>query len=450
MDEMMTVLEQMQEISRRYGADYVKRKLTAGWERQGEMFDELGEIFRKNNKLFLIGEEDDIERLMHKVRFIGVPIECYVVSEKEVLNDGRTEKLFPQMEGYTVIIGFDLIDTCKKLIERMTATGKFFHNVNLFIEEDFVSVRDDKGDYCSIFAVYTTGKVYLKHQNILATTICNLNCEYCLNYNPYNRRQRHFSLEELKNSVDIYFSHIDRVGFFELTGGEPMLSPVLKDIAVYIGENYREKIDMFTIVTNGTVIPNEEFLLAVKKYGLTIIVDDYTAAMPGNEEKLNKLIKKLKEYEVRMIVNPKIREFLKTFPPKRENMEISEDGLKEKYRKCTLLFQNLRDGKLCSCTYQAFAVNAGLIADDDSNWFDMSRMSGDLKDKKKLIEFRCGFNQKGYVDWCRYCNGLQKINQSKAPAAEQAKGRLEWDISSPGFLAEVPDILSVYSVPEIL
>lgn len=436
MDGERSVLEHMREISRDYGNDYVKRKLIRGWEQPGKMFDELGEVFRKNNKLFLIGEEDDIERLMHKLRFIGVPAEHRAISEKDVLDGNGIEKISFQMEGYTVILGFDSIDICKQLIDKMTATGKFFHNVNVFIEEDFVSIRDDKGDYCSIFAVYTTGKVYLKHQNILATTVCNLNCEYCLNYNPYNRQQRHFSLDELKNSVDIYFSHIDRVGFFELTGGEPMLSPVLKDIVVYIGEHYREKIDMFTIVTNGTVIPDEVLLLAVKKYGLTIIVDDYTAAMPQSEDKLNELIKKLKEYEVQMIVNPKIREFLKTFPPQKKNMEMSEDGLKEKYCRCTLLFQNLRDGRLCSCTYQAFAVNAGLIEDDDSNWFDMSQMTGDIEDKKKLVEFRCGFNPKGYVDWCRYCNGLQKINQSKAPAAEQAKGRLEWDIASPVFLAE--------------
>lgn len=436
MDEKKTTLGQMQEISRNYGTDYVKRKLAEGWEQPGKMFDALGKVFQKNDKFFLIGEDDDIERLIHKLSFVGVPIRKYIVSEKKVLDNGNIEKLIPQMEGCIVIIGFDTIDICKNLIVKMTATGKFFQNVNLFIEEDFVSIRDDKGDYCSIFAVYTTGKVYLKHQNILATTVCNLNCEYCLNYNPYNKRQRHFSFDELKDSVDVYFSHIDRVGFFELTGGEPMLSPVLSDIAGYIGERYREKIDMFTIVTNGTIIPDEALLLAVKKYGLTIIVDDYTAALPEYEEKLKKLLKKLKDYEVPMIVNPKIREFLKTFPPKRGNLEISEDELKKKYRNCTLLFQNLRSGKLCSCTYQAFAVNAGLIVDDDSNWFDMSRMSGDLMDKKKLIEFRCGFNQKGYVDWCRYCNGLQKINQIKAPAAEQAKGKLEWNLEHPKFLAE--------------
>ena len=113
---------------------------------------------------------------------------------------------------------------------------------------------------------------------------------------------------------------------------------------------------------------------------------------------------------------------------------MSENELEEKYRICTDTWQNLCDGRLSSCTYFAFAVNAGLISDDDTEWFDMNKMSDDILSKKMLIEFRCGFNLKGYTNWCRYCNGLEAYNTNYAPGAEQVKGHLDWDINNPTYL----------------
>ena len=269
---------------------------------------------------------------------------------------------------------------------------------------------------------------------MLVTTICNLNCEYCLNYNPYNKHQKHFDIQELKRCVDIYFSKIDRVGFFELTGGEPTLYPDLQELILYVAQKYGGKIDEFTFVTNGSTVLSDEFCELLKENDVIVLIDDYTMAVPGLEKNLNELKEKLKKIGTKFIVYPQVREFLKSFPPKRENMDLTEEGLKEKYRACTIGVQNLRDGRLCSCTYHAFAVNAGLIPDNISDWFDMSAMPDDLLSKKALIEFRCGFNQKGYTAWCRFCNGVQTINTNYAPAAEQVKGRLEWDINDPTYL----------------
>ena len=152
------------------------------------------------------------------------------------------------------------------------------------------------------------------------------------------------------------------------------------------------------------------------------------------EANLTRLRDKLERLKVDFIIYPKVREFLKSFPPMRKNMELTEVELRQKYRDCTIGVQNLRDGRLCSCTYHAFAVNADLVPDDVSDWLDMNEMTDDLLSKKILIEFRCGFNQKGYTTWCRYCNGVQTINKNYAPAAEQVKGHLDWDINNPTYL----------------
>lgn len=428
--------ETMRAFSERYGMNYIPTMLERGWETPGKMFDELGGIFEQNRKLFILGDKVDVDRLRHKLSFLDVPIGALAIPAKELLSDPAELKRVSEMTayGYTMVIGYQVTGEPDAVAVALIALGKHYLNVNVFYEGNFCGTIPKTGDYCGIFAIYADGKVYLKHQNMLVTTICNLNCEYCLNYNPYNKSQKHFNIEELKKSVDIYFSHIDKVGLFELTGGEPGLYPNLRDIICHIVHDYRSKIDEFSFVTNGSVVFTDEFCEMLKENQVLVYIDDYTEAVPRMESTLEQLVEKLKRIGTRYVVYPKVREFLKSFPPERENMRLSGEELKEKYRACTNGCQNLRDGRLCSCTHHAFAVNAKLIPDDDNDWFDMGAMSDDALGKRALIEFRCGFNLKGYTSWCRYCNGLESINKNYAPAAEQVKGYLEWDINDPTYL----------------
>lgn len=432
------LFEEMRTLSMKYDMNYIQKRLECGWEKPGEMFDELGKVFEENNKLFLIGEHADVSRLTKKLQFTGVPIDSVSIPAKELLRD--EEQLnrisLAARERYTFIISYPEADRPDQVALALMNRGRHFLNVNLFYDFNFCGTVPRTGDFCSIFAVYTNGKVYMKHQNMLVTTVCNLRCEYCLNYNPYNRKQRHFDLDELKRCADIYFSRVDHVGFFELTGGEPMLYPQLRDIIQYIASHYGDRIDEFTFVTNASVVPDDEFCEFLKENNVIVLIDDYSPAVPKLTPTLDELKKKLDKAGTSKIVYPPVREFLKSFPPQRGNLDLGKEELQKKYRDCTIGVQNLRDGKLCSCTYHAFAVNAGLQEDDPDDWFDIGQMSDSLADKKKLVEFRCGFNKKGYTDWCRFCNGVQTINTHYAPAAEQVKGFLEWDKDNPTFLDE--------------
>ena len=420
--------ETMRAFSNKYGTGYIPAMLAKGWEIPGKMFDELGGIFEQNRRLFILGDRVDVERL-RKNCALAAP------AQELLCDPGELERISVLTScGYTTVVAYQTPSESEAVVAALTNLGKHFLNVNLFYEGDFIGTIPKTGDYCGMYAVYTEGKVYLKHQNVLVTTVCNLNCEYCLNYNPYNKHQKHFDLVELKRCVDIYFSHIDRVGFFELTGGEPALYPELQKLIVYIASNYRHKIDEFTFVTNGSTVFSDEFCNILKENRVIVLIDDYTETVPRLEANLTRLRDKLERLKVDFIIYPKVREFLKSFPPMRKNMELTEVELRQKYRDCTIGVQNLRDGRLCSCTYHAFAVNADLVPDDVSDWLDMNEMTDDLLSKKILIEFRCGFNQKGYTTWCRYCNGVQTINKNYAPAAEQVKGHLDWDINNPTYL----------------
>ena len=336
--------------------------------------------------------------------------------------------------GYTVIISYEDAHLASVVGNEICKRGAHFNNVNLFLEGSFLGgMISEQEIYCGIFSSYANNKVYLTHNNILATTICNLNCRYCLNYTPYDKHPAHFSIDELKKSVDTYFKHVDRVGLFQISGGEPMLFPHLKDFLEYISDNFKEKIGVLCFVTNGTIVPEDEFINFCKTRNIFIFLDDYTEAVPRIKKTFEEFRGKLDCAKIQYCV-PKVTGFVKTFPPLRNNLRMNEIELQTKYRKCHIGVQNLKNGKLCSCTYQAFAENAGLIPNTEGNWFDINQISENTVDRRKLIEFRFGFNQKGYVDWCRYCNGHFTINTISGPAGEQVKGRLDWDISAPTFL----------------
>lgn len=422
----------MRAFSQKYGDCYLHAMLERGWSHPGHMFDEIGEIFSANDKLFLVGTTSDVERLTGRLKFIGVEMESLTLPDPRKVDidyiASRTAC------GYTVIIGYEDAHLASFVCNEICKRGSHFNNINLFWEQSFFgNIVSSQEVYCGIFSSYANNKVYLTHNNILITTICNLNCKYCLNYTPYNKHPAHFSIEELKKSIDVYFKHIDRVGLFQISGGEPMLFPRLKDFLEYISDNFKEKIDILCFVTNGTIVPENEFINFCKEKNIFIFLDDYTEAVPRIKKTFEETREKFNCAKIQYHI-PKPTGFLKTFPPLQNNLKLSEVELQRKYRKCHIGVQNLRNGKLCSCTYQAFAENAGLIPVIEDNWFDMAQMSENISDKRKLIEFRFGFNKKGYVDWCRYCNGHIAINKFYGPTGEQIKCRLDWDINSPTFL----------------
>jgi organic radical activating enzyme len=333
-------------------------------------------------------------------------------------------------DGKIVIINHQNRYYAEMLVLLLVWTGRYKRNTNIFTVNEFM----DK--YISIFAMYVSNKVYSKHNCFIITTICNLNCKYCLNFTPYNKQQQHIDLCELKDDVDIYFHVFDRVGLFHVSGGEPLLYPNFNEIIQFIAEKYREKIEVLGISTNGAVVPSDETCEIMKKYNVHVECDDYRRSVQKTKYSYIALINKLRKYGISYHENKTIV-FFKTFPPVKSCHDYSDQSLIYKFDKCVEFFngQELKNKHLYSCFYSKFAINAGLIDETLDDYYDLEKFSGSLMDKKILIEFRLGYNNKGYVDFCKYCNGTPNINPlKKSKGAEQAKGKLNWDINNPTYL----------------
>jgi organic radical activating enzyme len=424
------------------------------WVTKGHEFDILGAVFQKNNKLFIVGTAEDNEVLCKKLDFLDIAIETspLLKGRKSKLSKlfylllnllasppsgkisriavGRNGSEFDK-DGKTVIINHPNRFYAEYILRQFIMTGEYRKNENIFLANDFL------GDYLSIFAVYVCNKLYSKHNALIVTTVCNLNCKYCLNFTPFLKKKEHIDISQLKKAAGIYFSYIDKIGWFHLSGGEPLLYPWFSEIIQYISNNYGSKIDELSFSTNGTVVPSDELCDVFKKYNVKVLVDDYTKAVPKVKSTCMALIKKLREHEIPILLDSK-GSFYKQFPPAKASTQLDESGLAEKYDRCQYMYhgQPLKNGRVCNCLYTSFAETAGLIEASSDDYYDLNVFPNTELARKEFMEFRLGYSNRGYSSLCRYCNGSGNINPYKSLAGEQAKGKLNWDVNNPTYLED--------------
>lgn len=293
-----------------------------------------------------------------------------------------------------------------KAVEQLENAG-YKKNEDYFIIEEFISV----------YYVYKYNKVYFSSVSFLPSTVCNLKCRHCLNFNPFAKKFYVRTWEDIVRDIDLFFSRVDYIMLFHISGGEPMLYKHLADIVEYIDKNYGNKIGTLRTVTNGTVIPNDGILSRLSKCRIEVTVDDYRDAVPQYRENFDKIIDKFNEYGIKYYIN-KADSWIDLAPERTDYSMMSDEQLQRHRAECNQSWQELRDGKLYSCNYAAYATVAGLAGEqDEEETFDLNAMTPEQK--KELIEFRLGYTSKGYTNFCKKCRGFVSSNEVEVMPAEQ-------------------------------
>ena len=258
-----------------------------------------------------------------------------------------------------------------------------------------------------------------------------MNCRNCLNFNPFAKQFYERKWEKLVDDIDVFFSCIDRIMLFHLSGGEPLLYPFTADLVLYIDKNYGDRIDTLRTVTNGTVIPKDEVLEKLSMCRFELTVDDYREAIPNSAGRFEELLLKLEKYNIRYYINH-VEEWIDLAPDKTDYSKLSEKAMIEHRDSCSQSWQELRDGKLYSCNYAAYAAVAGIAGEMDvEETFNLREFNSDKR--RELVEFRLGYTEKGYTNFCRKCRGFTADNNLKVPVAAQVKRNESLNISNSTF-----------------
>jgi hypothetical protein len=271
-------------------------------------------------------------------------------------------------------------------------------------------------DIFPLLSVYCLGKVYDNLCQISLTERCTLHCAKCA-HGCWNvpRDAEDLNLDYVLETADRYFKAFDHCIEFVLIGGEPLLYRDLSKAIEYIGKKYRDKMTVFSITTNGTLLPGEELLNVCKKYKVHIHISNYTKTLPQLKNRYEELVNLLTnngiEHELSNEDDTWVDYGFDTL------VRGDDEDLEKVFDACKTPCREVRGDKYYFCV-QARSVNDNMkfgVGEDD--YFDLSIVDGS-NGKKILFEFCNGFSDKGYLDMCRYCYGKGALDRI-IPRAEQ-------------------------------
>ena len=380
------------------------------WKNKGHEYDEMYERISSIKGFYLFGA-GDYGRQFLQIFTEEINIFGYIDNSKDKQGTTIEGVRCYSLEQVSEKSNTGIIVTMSQIarvepIEQLKQKG-YVRNKNFFIIEEFISV----------YFAYKKNEVYLSSISFLPSTICNLNCKNCLNFNPFAKRFFVREWEDLIRDVDLFFSCVDKIMLFHVSGGEPMLYKHTAELIKYIDKKYGDRIGTLRTVTNGTVIPKEEVLKTLSGCNVEITVDDYREAVPRFNDNFDQLIKKLEEYHIRYYIN-KADNWIDLAPERTDYSSNSEEWLIQHRDSCNQSWQELRDGKLYSCNYAAYATVAGIAGEQDlEEVYDLIEYTPEKM--KELIEFRLGYTTKGYTNFCKKCRGFTPDNTIEEVPAEQ-------------------------------
>lgn len=278
-------------------------------------------------------------------------------------------------------------------------------NVEMYLQSLHRQIKKTRG----IDQVYLT-----------VTTKCTLRCKECCAFVPYVKEPCLYDSEEIMSD---FFAVLDAMGKFRVVnfyGGEPLLHPELGKMISKLKNEKR--IERVSIITNGTIVPNEELLVALREEKRSLIrISDYGSL----SSKRNEIISVLKQNDIAYeITNYKYWE--------KNNVigiyDDSEEELTKKFLRCRLCnFFVLQNRKVYICGAASAVDNIGAFPVMEDNYVDLRKYAySSVLLREKLISYVERTGMIPYLDACKYCSGSYSTNfDNKIPAAEQTKGILE-------------------------
>lgn len=261
----------------------------------------------------------------------------------------------------------------------------------------------------------------LSRTAFIITQKCTLKCKLCIGFIPYIKNPKEVLPEESKVILHNYFSMVDSVDYFTLTGGEPLLNSNFDKIILNLLE-YKDRIQKsIDIVTNGTIPLKKEIvdILIKNKDKIRVIISDYGP--------LSVNIKKVVEVLSNNNINYKIHKYHGINLLYDGWVDFNDHSLKHKNLNEVELqaescffragkYYVIDEGELHLCHRSFWRMKNGIIKSNDSQYMDLKIKDYNYKidGTNKLKEM----NQIVYLDSCAYCNGATKNVKRYIPAEQ--------------------------------
>lgn len=191
---------------------------------------------------------------------------------------------------------------------------------------------------------------------------------------------------------------------------------------------YQDQFDLIEIITNGTIVPGEELISAVKKCGekfWRFLVDDYGKDL---SKKVPEIVDVLEKKQIEFRVNDYWSENMwndgwTDLGSHLECINTPEESA-EILKKCALKSRcySIHDGIVDPCGKTFISrMDAGLEVNPDE-YIDLFDDSVTIEQQREKIR---RINNATYLDCCRYCNGLYPGCKRIKPAEQLTPEELQ-------------------------
>ena len=238
------------------------------------------------------------------------------------------------------------------------------------------------------------------------TSFCNLNCKECSNGMQYRRKKKNISPDSQIKSISNLTSVLP-IAYCNIQGGEPFTDMNLSGLILHHAENAR--IAFISVATNGTILPDDDVMVAMRKAGIVIRISDYGELSKRKKE----LSIKARKFNVPCEAYQRAREWVTYGDLKKHHRNDNENRKINK----TCFFGTkdimLYDGKLYCCCRTLLADAKGMNNNDIRlNTLNvMEKIS--YKDLENIIS---GQNLWRMCDYCDY------PMQTVVPAEQALRG----------------------------
>lgn len=272
-----------------------------------------------------------------------------------------------------------------------------------------------KDDFMSIYMLYKYNKLYTMTLFYTVTTRCPLRCKHCMALIPYHEQQADVPVEKIVRELDKYFTIVDHVNVMNVNGGDVFIHKDLDNLLEQLGSRYHKtKINQFTVFTNGIFIPSDTTLKLLKKYDMFVRFTDYSKTT--NLQRAEELVALLKEYKIQYDF-AELPFWTAHGYPQKDNGLYTEEEWVELFNTCKRCCVNLTDNKVSYCITSFKAAEVGHCPLPKGDYIDLDEYTP-MK-KKELLEFITGYTERGYLEFCKSCNGTMNTKEMIVPVAEQ-------------------------------
>lgn len=229
------------------------------------------------------------------------------------------------------------------------------------------------------------------------TTFCSMSCEFCSHCIPYAKPPRHYEPELVAHKLNqlLAVSYVACVG---IMGGEPFVYPQLVEFLKLYGRmsNFGN-IGFTRIVTNGTVVPKDDFFEEYKKIPNAYI---YISNYGEKSKKIDELVDRCQKYRIKTYVCPYSDEWM-LLGEVNHRREYTEKEVRHLYAVCgSHSCVQMLNGRVYACGRVPVLNEYGVIPYSEGDFCEICDDNYVLADR--LHEY---LYQKEYLEGCYYCDG---------------------------------------------